>query len=112
MCNTQTKWLTVLLNEGVEPASNKTIIPRSAFEEITTAHSIQAGKPTIPEMSIQGYGLGWWRFSYQGHDVCLSPFVFTPSAALAGAHECRYFAGPYSFRRDTWVFDARGFSAR
>ncbi|EPS99304.1 hypothetical protein FOMPIDRAFT_1164237 [Fomitopsis schrenkii] len=64
-----TKWLAVLLNNGVDPASNKTIIPRSAFEEITTAHSVMQGKPSFPEMSIWGYGLGWWRFSYQGHNI-------------------------------------------
>ncbi|KZT69403.1 beta-lactamase/transpeptidase-like protein [Daedalea quercina L-15889] len=73
-----TKWLTVLLNEGVEPGSNKTIIPHSAFEEITTAHSITSGKPATPEMSIQGYGLGWLRVSYQGHDV------LTHSGAIPG----------------------------
>ncbi|KAH9919588.1 beta-lactamase/transpeptidase-like protein [Fomitopsis serialis] len=31
-----TKWLTVLLNKGIEPTSNETIVPRSAFDEITT----------------------------------------------------------------------------
>ncbi|KZT69404.1 beta-lactamase/transpeptidase-like protein [Daedalea quercina L-15889] len=73
-----TKWLTVLLNGGVEPNSNTTIIPPSAFEEITTAHSIVTGKPATPEMSIVGYGLGWERSSYQGHDV------ITHSGALPG----------------------------
>jgi len=73
-----TKWLTVLLNKGVEPTSNETIIPPSAFEEITTAHAIMAGRPIAPEISIQGYGLGWWRFSYQGHDI------LTHSGAIPG----------------------------
>ncbi|TFY56936.1 hypothetical protein EVJ58_g7336 [Rhodofomes roseus] len=73
-----TKWLTVLLNRGVDPASNRTIIPRSAFEEITTAHAIIAGRPMTPEMSVMGYGLGWQRLSYQGHDM------LTHSGAIPG----------------------------
>ncbi|EPS99303.1 hypothetical protein FOMPIDRAFT_114665 [Fomitopsis schrenkii] len=64
-----TKWLAVLLNNGVDPVSNTTIIPSSAFEEITTAYSVMEGTPPSPEMSIWGYGLGWVTFSYQGHNI-------------------------------------------
>lgn len=72
----QTKWLAVLLNNGVDPVSNTTIIPSSAFEEITTAYSVMEGTPPSPEMSIWGYGLGWVTFSYQGHNVSLLSSVF------------------------------------
>ncbi|CCL99820.1 uncharacterized protein FIBRA_01844 [Fibroporia radiculosa] len=64
-----TKWLSVLLNSGVDPVSNTTILPRSVFDEITTAHTIMKGTPDSPEISVAGYGLGWMRFSYQGHDI-------------------------------------------
>ncbi|KAI0320012.1 beta-lactamase/transpeptidase-like protein [Amylostereum chailletii] len=64
------KWLQVLLNEGMDPRSNQTLIPSSAFAEITTAHTIiSGGHSSIPGFSIRGYGLGWDRYSYAGHDV-------------------------------------------
>lgn len=59
------------MNEGVNPATNETIIPHVTFEEETTAHFISVGRgdPKRPGVSIQGYGMGWWRMSYQGHEV-------------------------------------------
>lgn len=62
------KWLAVLLNQGVHPKTNETIIPRSAFEEVTTAHVITDGKGPLADLSIAGYGMGWWRQSYRGHE--------------------------------------------
>lgn len=49
--------------------TNKTIIPSSAFEEVTTVHSVVIGRGYQPYFSIQGYGMGWTRKSYQGHEV-------------------------------------------
>jgi hypothetical protein len=65
----QAKWVTALLNFGADPSTNTTIIPRSVFDEITTARTIVDGKPAIPGQSISGYGMGLGRVSYQGHDV-------------------------------------------
>ena len=58
-----------LLNEGVDPLTNKTIIPKSVLEEVTTVHMVMAGRGSQPYFSVQGYGMGWIRDSYQGHEV-------------------------------------------
>ncbi|KAM5537978.1 hypothetical protein V8D89_008454 [Ganoderma adspersum] len=63
-----TKWLAVLLNEGVVPMTNTTIIPVSVFQEMITARAIVSGVAAGP-LSIMGYGMGWFRVSYRGHDV-------------------------------------------
>ncbi|RPD57950.1 beta-lactamase/transpeptidase-like protein [Lentinus tigrinus ALCF2SS1-6] len=63
-----TKWLAVLLNEGVDPSTNTTIIPLAAFAEMTAARTIVSGVPA-GDLSIMGYGMGWFRMSYRGHDV-------------------------------------------
>ena len=58
----------MILNGGVDPVSNVTIIPPTEFEIITEAHSI-----TSPHVDAQDstyvYGLGWGRESSLGHDV-------------------------------------------
>ena len=48
--------------------TNKTIIPSSVYAETTTAHTIVSGGGTA-DLSIMGYGMGWFRMSYRGHDV-------------------------------------------
>ncbi|KAI0767194.1 beta-lactamase/transpeptidase-like protein [Fomes fomentarius] len=63
-----TKWLAVLLNRGVDPVTNTTIIPASVLTETTTAHAIVSGTAS-GDLSITGYGMGWFRGSYRGHDV-------------------------------------------
>ena len=59
----------MLMNEGVDPMTNNTIIPQSAYEEVTTAHMITAGRAPQPYFAVEGYGMGWWRRSYQGHEA-------------------------------------------
>ncbi|KAI1786346.1 beta-lactamase/transpeptidase-like protein [Ganoderma leucocontextum] len=63
-----TNWLAVLLNEGVDPLTNATIIPPSVFGEMTTARAVVSGVAAGP-LSIMGYGMGWFRVSYRGHDA-------------------------------------------
>jgi len=65
------KWLAVFLNKGVNPANNETLIPTSVFEEMTKSYAVMEGAtaPHTPELSIAGYGMGWFRQSYSGHDV-------------------------------------------
>lgn len=60
----------MMLNSGIDPVTNKTIIPRLAFEEVTTAHSLVDGRSSQPYFSLKGYCMGWGRKSYQGHEVC------------------------------------------
>lgn len=67
----QMKWTKTLLNGGVEPMENATIIPPAAFDEITTAQILIEGKSSQPNFSISGYGMGWVRGSYQGYEVGL-----------------------------------------
>lgn len=59
----------MLLNEGINPTTNITIIPRSAFEMVTTVNMIMQGRAAQSYFSIDGYGMGWHRKSYQGHEV-------------------------------------------
>ncbi|KAH8102687.1 beta-lactamase/transpeptidase-like protein [Cristinia sonorae] len=63
-----TKWLRTLLNKGVNKDTNATVIPRSAFDAVTTSHAIVAGRGSSPHTSISGYGMGWHRVSYSGHE--------------------------------------------
>lgn len=58
-----------MVNEGVDPMTNKTIVPRSAYQEVTTAHKLVDGLSSQPYFSMEGYGMGWSRKSYQGHEV-------------------------------------------
>ena len=75
----QSKWAATLLNGGVDPVTNKTIIPPSAFAETTTARMVQSGNVTDDKtVSIIGYGLGWQRNSYLGHDVSFSTSSSSP----------------------------------
>ncbi|KZV68085.1 beta-lactamase/transpeptidase-like protein [Peniophora sp. CONT] len=62
------KWVRMLLHGGVNPETGEVIIPKAVFEAVTTAHVISDGVGTA-EKSIVGYGLGWRRLSYHGHDV-------------------------------------------
>lgn len=65
----QAKWIGMLLNSGVDPHTNKTILPGMTFNETVTAHTIVDGRATIPQVSIVGYGMGWGIESYSGHNV-------------------------------------------
>nr|GAT58962.1 predicted protein [Mycena chlorophos] len=61
------RWLRTVLNHGVDPRTNQTIISKSTFDLATSAISVlsETGNPFA---SIMGYGMGWIRFSYRGHD--------------------------------------------
>ncbi|KAH9048267.1 beta-lactamase/transpeptidase-like protein [Lactarius hengduanensis] len=61
-------WVKLFLNNGVDLDTNATIIPRGAFETMTSAHQIFFGYPTEVSTTIVGYGLGWMRSSVAGHD--------------------------------------------
>ncbi|KAH9038943.1 beta-lactamase/transpeptidase-like protein [Lactarius pseudohatsudake] len=61
-------WVKLFLNNGVDLDTNATIIPRGAFETMTSAHQIFFGYPTEMSATIVGYGLGWMRSSVAGHD--------------------------------------------
>ncbi|RPD58613.1 beta-lactamase/transpeptidase-like protein [Lentinus tigrinus ALCF2SS1-6] len=87
------KWAATLLNGGVDPVTKKTIIPSWVFNETTTSRVILTGNTTDDAtMSIMGYGLGWQRQSYLGHDIIthdggipgfVSLLIFLPRENLA-----------------------------
>lgn len=89
-----TKWLAMLLYKGVDPLTNVTIIPTSAFEEVTTAHVVSRGTgmprsvyhEDLPgELSIMGYGMGWGRYSNRGYEVSYTALSLSTTAAHFGA---------------------------
>ena len=57
------------LNTGINPSTNETIVPD--YADLTTARAIIYGNTSElgVDTSITGYGLGWIRGSYLGHDV-------------------------------------------
>ncbi|KAF7326571.1 Beta-lactamase domain-containing protein [Mycena sanguinolenta] len=61
-------WVKMLLNSGVDPQTNKTIIPRTTFDLATSAISVAVHKGSALT-SIMGYGLGWIRLAYRGHEL-------------------------------------------
>ena len=70
----QSKWLQVLINKGVTPDTNITVIPRSVFDAVTTTTTIVKGRGSVSSyydvpISISGYGMGWSRQSIDGHEV-------------------------------------------
>lgn len=68
------------LHHGVESHTNTTIVPRDLLEETTSAYVVADGTSTDLRMSIKGYGMGWERYSFLGHDVSLWPgFLKLPS---------------------------------
>ncbi|KAI0645099.1 beta-lactamase/transpeptidase-like protein [Trametes meyenii] len=63
-----TTWLAMLLNNGVDPVTRRVILPASILADMTTARVIQNGTP-LGDVSIIGYGMGWFRMAYNGRDV-------------------------------------------
>ena len=60
----------MLLNGGVDPDTNATIIPPAEFDVITSAHSIMSPNTDgQPGLSTAVYGLGWIILSIVGHNV-------------------------------------------
>lgn len=70
----QIKWARLWVNQGVNPDTNETVVPD--YAQMTTSRAIMAGNTTTygTSTSIAGYGLGWMRWSYLGHDVSLRSF--------------------------------------
>ncbi|KAL5511226.1 hypothetical protein ACEPAH_4441 [Sanghuangporus vaninii] len=62
------KWVGALL-KAASSENSESIIPKSVYDAVTTSSVIELGQPSDPEFSVAGYGMGWFRFSYQGHDV-------------------------------------------
>jgi hypothetical protein len=86
------------MNKGVRPDTNGTVIPRSVFDAMTTATVVMEGKGSIKydmTMSLMGYGMGWWRQTIAGHEVCRSIYGF--------AGYLTSLPGYTTLRVDSWV---------
>ncbi|KAG5649688.1 hypothetical protein H0H81_002495 [Sphagnurus paluster] len=62
-------WLSTLLNDGVVPHSNKTLIPIEVLARLETGVAVSEGKASYPELSPKVYGPAQWRYSYRGHEI-------------------------------------------
>ncbi|KAI0689020.1 beta-lactamase/transpeptidase-like protein [Cytidiella melzeri] len=67
------KWYRTILNGGIDPVSNATIVPASVIEEQTSAMIVMDLAPSFPDSSLSAYGHGWYRQSYQGHELLSHP---------------------------------------
>lgn len=65
----QAKWIHLLLNDGHDSSTNATILPKKVIVDTMTAYIIACGKSTAPATSIDGYGMGWHRYAYRGHEI-------------------------------------------
>ncbi|KAM5537317.1 hypothetical protein V8D89_009047 [Ganoderma adspersum] len=63
------KWLSVWLNEGVDPVSGQTVFPKDVYNAVTTAQTIIKGRPFAIYDSLSGYGMGWARWAAGGIDI-------------------------------------------
>ncbi|KZP01788.1 beta-lactamase/transpeptidase-like protein [Calocera viscosa TUFC12733] len=63
------QWVHALLKKGKHPTTGGQIIPASVVETTMLGRTVMEGKPDYPELSAKVYGAGWWRYSYQGHQI-------------------------------------------
>ncbi|KAJ3550437.1 hypothetical protein NM688_g5077 [Phlebia brevispora] len=64
-----TKWVAMLLNKGVNPYTQEVVVPPQVLAYVTWAYSIMSGAAPSSSTSIYGYGMGWTRYTYKGHEV-------------------------------------------
>ncbi|KAF5376299.1 hypothetical protein D9615_008485 [Tricholomella constricta] len=62
-------WLSTLLNDGVVPHTNETLIPPAVLARLETGVTVSEGKASYPELSPKVYGPAQWRYTYRGHEV-------------------------------------------
>jgi len=63
-------WVRMILNGGIHPDTNVTVIPPKQLDVITSPHSIMSSDVNSPFSNLV-YGLGWIRFSAEGEDFLL-----------------------------------------
>lgn len=61
------KWTLMLLNKGVDPVTQRVIIPDATFAEITSPHVVM--DMPVGGNGVAAYGEGWWQFAYGGREV-------------------------------------------
>ena len=58
----------MFLNNGVDAATQRQVLPAKLVDTLTSARVIDGGVGKATQ-SISGYALGWRRLSYRGHDI-------------------------------------------
>lgn len=97
-CVLQAKWISTWVGEGVH--DNQTVISPAVYQNVSYSYSVSTDHPVDPEHSIVGYGMGWFRSSYRGHDVRVG--YLGPSCPIANET-----SGRLSLRGSSWAFYAR-----
>ncbi|KAF7326632.1 Beta-lactamase domain-containing protein [Mycena venus] len=67
--NDVAKWLQMLISNGVNPATNATVIPADVLETVTTGVTVWPFTENYPEFSASTYGGGQYKSNYRGHDL-------------------------------------------
>ena len=55
------------INRGVH--DDQILIPEFIYQNVSYSYSVATDHLANPQYSIVGYGMGWFRTSYRGHDV-------------------------------------------
>ncbi len=61
----QIKWLKVMINSGINPDTNVSVIPHETVLTTTTVYAEVGDAPVKPTYSTLSYGLGWFMFFYK-----------------------------------------------
>ncbi|KAJ7452152.1 beta-lactamase/transpeptidase-like protein [Mycena galericulata] len=63
-------WLKMLISNGINPATNTTLIPTDVLETVTSGISVWPYTvDNYPELSVSTYGGGQYKSNYRGHDL-------------------------------------------
>ncbi|KAJ7855003.1 beta-lactamase/transpeptidase-like protein [Mycena olivaceomarginata] len=61
-------WLQMLIGNGLNPATNATVIPATVLQTVTTGITVWPFTEDYPEFSAGTYGGGQYKSNYRGHD--------------------------------------------
>ncbi|KAF8585051.1 beta-lactamase/transpeptidase-like protein [Ramaria rubella] len=62
-------WLQVLLQSGISPFTNATVIPPEVIDKVAQGVSVLMSYSPAPELSPTIYGMGQARYTYQGREL-------------------------------------------
>ncbi|KAJ7270753.1 beta-lactamase/transpeptidase-like protein [Mycena haematopus] len=62
-------WLKMLISDGLNPATNATVIPADVLATVTSGVTVWPFVDDYPELSAATYGGAQYQSSYRGHDL-------------------------------------------
>ncbi|KAF9463774.1 beta-lactamase/transpeptidase-like protein [Collybia nuda] len=62
-------WLQTLLLGGINPSTNRSVIPVDVIEKVSAGVTVENGKSAFPELSPTVYGGGQARGTYRGYEI-------------------------------------------